>query len=103
MSAILLNAIASCETEGQLEQVYELVKETKVTEKAVANAIKEAQRKGIKVGGKVMFYGDKTDIGKVLRFNTSTVGFYTGDRYPVVVEFKRGTFEYEIDGLTPLE
>jgi len=32
-------------------------------------------------------------------FNTSSIGFYTGDRYPIIVKFKRGTFEYGADDL----
>jgi len=101
--SILLQAVMNCQSERELGQVHDLIKGTRVTKEAVEASIEKAKQLGFKEGGKVIFNNDKTDVGVMLRFNTSTVGFYTGDRYPLIVKFERGTFEYETDSIQPIE
>jgi len=103
MSEILLNSVASCKTQHELNQIHDLVKQTKVSKEDVDEAIKDAKSKGFEIGTRVIFFDDHTDIGKVVKFNTSTIGFYTGDRYPIIVKFERGTFEYDAECLTPIK
>lgn len=104
MSKFLLNAIVNCETEKEMEQVVDLIKGTEVKTEAVRAAIEDAQRQGFASGKGVILNHDPTkEVGKVIKFNSSTIGFYTGDRYPIVVKFERGTFEYSADNLTLVE
>jgi hypothetical protein len=104
MSNVLLNAVANCKTERQFEQIVDFAKDTMVTEEAVEQAIENAKKLGFKVGSEVMMLGDPDkELGEVVRFNTSTIGFGTGDRYPVIVKFERGTFEYSVESLILFE
>jgi hypothetical protein len=62
-----------------------------------AKAIKEAQKRGFVIGAKVKLpYSDTPEVGVVVGYNQTPNGFYSGDRYPVLVKFERGTFEYGI-------
>jgi len=47
----------------------------------------------------VLAFDDAYEVGEVIGYNTRCHGFYDGERYPVIVEFARGTFEYGIDQL----
>jgi len=100
--SVLLQAVTNCKSERELGQIHDLIKDTRVTKETVNTAVEKAKSQGFAIGSKVMFYNDKTDIGEVVAFNTSTMGFGTGDRYPVIVKFERGTFEYGTDCLTIL-
>jgi len=91
--SILLGALINCRTERELEQLWGFVKETKVTKKDVETSIKEAQKAGFHIGCKVRMHGDD-EIGEMIDFNKSSIGLYTGDRFPIIIKFDRGTFEY---------
>ena len=101
MSSILLEAIVNCKNTQELTNVLDLAKDTKTTTKSIKKAIHDSKAKGFKIGKGVMLKHDPSnEIGKVVNFNTSTVGFYTGDYYPIIVKFERGTFEYGLNSLT---
>jgi len=104
MVAEILHAIKACKTTAELNQISDFVKETKVEPTSVHEAIKQSKALGFEPGKKVMMKGDiDKEVGKVVKFNISTVGFYTGDRYPIIVKFERGTFEYGPDSLMLVE
>ena len=68
------------------------------------NEIAKAKALGFVEGAKVkMSYDDKNEIGKVVGYNQSTGGFYPSSRYPVLVKFERGTFEYGLESLELVE
>lgn len=102
MVAELLAAIKGCENETELTQVCDLIKEMKKPLEAVTNAVADSIAQGFIIGKKVKMVGDD-EVGEIMKYNLSTVGFYTGDRYPIIVKFKRGTFEYSVESLTLVE
>ena len=99
MSEILLSAVVNCKTERELTQVADITKATRVSKESVELAVKNAKKEGFAVGKRVIMYDDP-EVGEIVRFNTATVGFESGDRYPIVVKFKRGTFPFNTDALT---
>ena len=101
MSKVLLESILNCESKKELAGLWDIVKNSKTAITEVGIAIEDAQRLGFASGKKVMLSNDPIrEVGVVTGFNTSTVGFYTGDRYPIIVKWKRGTFEYGAGSLT---
>lgn len=65
------------------------------TPEAVAEAVKFAQEAGFVLEAPVRLQGNVNgEIGKVAGYNERTAGFYPGTRYPILVKFERGTFEY---------
>lgn len=101
MSKFLLEALMSCKNQDEITQICDIAKNTKKTNMSVNQAIHKSKEKGFKVGKRVILNHDPDkEVGEVVDFNTSTIGFYTGDRYPIIVKFERGTFEYNPDNLT---
>ena len=67
---------------------------------AVELAIKEAKEQGFTEGRKVCLAGDaEGEQGEIIGYNTRTHSLYNGVRYPVLVKWARGVFEYSTDGL----
>jgi len=62
-------------------------------ERKMRSAIADAKEKGFVIGAKVKLLKDK-EVGEVVGYNEATGGFYPGSRYPLIVKFERGTFEY---------
>lgn len=104
MTKLFLDAILKCKNEKEVTQVWDMAKETKVNPDNVMKAINEAKNLGFDIGEKVIMKGDPFDEeGEILRFNSSSIGFSSGDRYPIIVKFERGTFEYSVDSLILVE
>ncbi len=66
--------------------------------KKMRNAIQAAKELGFIPGAKVKL-SHGPEVGEIVGYNESVGGFYPGSRYPVLIEFKRGTFEYVTDQL----
>lgn len=104
MTQFILDALFQCNSEKEVEQLADLFKETKVPLDIVKDKIEQCKEAGFDIGSKVIMASDpKKEIGKVLRFNETSAGFYTGSRYPLVVEFKRGTFQYALEEMILVE
>jgi len=56
-------------------------------------AIREAKKIGFVIGVKTKILNDD-EVGVIVGYNNDTSGFYPGSRYPILVKFERGTFEY---------
>lgn len=76
-----------------IEQTQEKGGDAKLNE-----LLEKAKKLGLVPGAKVKLWHDD-EIGEIMGYNTSIGGFYSGTRYPIVVKFERGTFEYSIEGL----
>ncbi len=101
MTTEILNALKLCNSQKEVDQVIDLAKTTTVSSDSVKKAIRECEQQGFKPECKVMMVGDPDkEIGKLIKFNNSTIGFYAGNQYPMIVKFDRGTFEFGIDELT---
>ena len=100
--SMLLKSLQSCKTEQELENLWDLIKQTKTANSIVEESIKKAKEAGFYPGCKVKMKGDD-EIGEMVGFNISNLGFYTGDRYPLLVKFERGIFEYSHEQFEVIE
>jgi hypothetical protein len=80
------------------DAVVDLLKATQQPMNEVEKAIKKAKALGFKRGVRVRLHGD-SEIGEVVGHNQKDRGFYSGDRYPILVKFEKGTFEYGVESL----
>ncbi len=81
-----------------LNTIHDLVKELKAkapSEKEMSAAHSIYEKLGYVPGAFVRFKSKPDIIGVITQYNTST-GFYDGKRYPIIVQFPFGTFEYSI-------
>ncbi len=97
-AALWLGAIVGVRDEKEREQLHDLLKSTKQPEGVVEKAIQQARANGFVEGADVRMKG-YPEVGKIVRHNTVSWGFYSGDLYSIVVEFERGTFEYGEESL----
>jgi hypothetical protein len=58
-------------------------------------AIQEAKENGFVIGKKVKLTHDK-EIGIVVGYNENPISGYPTARYPIMVQFERGKFEYTV-------
>lgn len=65
-------------------------------EKKMSNEVAKAKELGFVPGAKAKLSHDP-EIGEVLGYNEAIGGFYPGSRYPVIIKFERGTFEYSLE------
>jgi len=80
------------------EATWDFLKQTQQPMANVEKAIEDAKAKDFVVGAKVRLKGVE-EIGEVVGYNTANSGFYSGDRYPIIVRFERGKFEYGVESL----
>lgn len=66
------------------------------------NEIAKAKELGFVEGAKAKLSHDD-EVGEVVGHNEAIGGFYPRSRYPVIIKFKRGTFEYSLDQLELVE
>lgn len=64
----------------------------------IRDAIMHAITMGFVIGSKVTRTAPSAEVGEVIGYNTSD-GLYNGDRYPIVVKFESGVFEYGVESL----
>lgn len=62
------------------------------------NEVAKAKELGFVPGAKARMSHD-AEAGEVVGYNQAVGGFYPGSRYPVIIKFERGTFEYSLDQL----
>ncbi|MBI4114694.1 MAG: hypothetical protein HY445_02530 [Candidatus Niyogibacteria bacterium] len=62
------------------------------------NAIAEAKKRGFRPGTKAKLTHEN-EVGEVIGYNETADGPYPGSRYPILIKFKRGTYEYDLDQL----
>jgi len=67
-------------------------------EKKMSNEVAKAKELGFVPGAKVKLSHD-AEVGEVVSYNKAIGGFYPGSRYPVLIKFERGTFEYTLEQL----
>ena len=66
--------------------------------KKTENEIAKAKELGFVPGAKVKLSHDP-EVGEMVEYNEETGGFYPGSRYPVIIKFERGTYEYSLEQL----
>ncbi|MFZ2193650.1 MAG: hypothetical protein WAV31_05390 [Candidatus Moraniibacteriota bacterium] len=67
-------------------------------EKKMSNEVAKAKGLGFVPGAKAKLSHD-AEVGEVVGYNEAVGGFYPGSRYPVIIKFDRGTFEYSLEQL----
>jgi len=83
--------------EEALNNIHDLVKALKAqapSGKEISTAHEIYEKLWYKIGAFVQRY-DAPDIGIIIKYNTST-WIYDGKRYPIIITFPFGTFEYSI-------
>ena len=91
--------LAKTDEDRAVDQVRQMMKGMNRPEggSLAEKAIREAKRRGFVIGARAKLpYSDTPEVGVVVGYNQKANGFYSGDRYPVLVKFERGTFEYGI-------
>lgn len=108
----LLVGLKNCKNEEDLEQLADLYKSIN---KVVCGGPSQEAIDWFEVNKDKMVNIKNTDMeGRVKKLNTSTRGFYPGDRYPIYVEITKddrtdeynavgNTFEYDLEQLVLLE
>ncbi len=83
-----------------LEKLLRLAKELKQgnTAENTKAAVDRARAAGFIPGASVRMI-DNPEVGQVVGYNEALDGVYPGNRYPIVVQFERGTFEYGVESL----
>ena len=81
----------------QLKPMWEEMNNPKEAN-GVNKAIEEAKALGFVPGAEVTLNSDD-EVGRVVGYNEAVGGFYSGSRYPIIVEFERGTYEYSLTDL----
>ncbi len=84
--------------EQALNSIHDLVKALKLqapSEKEISTAHNIYEKLGYVPGTFVQRYNEP-DIWVIVKYNTSAGWFYDGKRYPIIVKFPFGTFEYSI-------
>jgi hypothetical protein len=93
--------LSTSKTKKDIIETWDLTKSTIVSKKIIRRVINTSKEKGFIIGEKVILSDDEDkEIGEIVAFNTCTIGHYTGDRFPIVVKFERGAFEYNRESLT---
>lgn len=87
-------------TEHTIENFRQLHEELIVPDgvNKTKKAIREVKKMGFVIGTKAKISNDD-EAGVIVGYNNNTDGFYPGSRYPILVKFERGTFEYAPDDL----
>jgi len=67
-------------------------------EKKMSNEVAKAKELGFVPGAKAKLSHD-AEVGEVVGYNEAVGGFYPGSKYPVLIKFERGTFEYGLEQL----
>jgi hypothetical protein len=94
--------------EKQTEQLWDLLKPVfqemndPKQKNETQSAITEAKRLGFVPGVRVKLINDD-EIGEVEGYNQAVGGFYSGSRYPILVRWERGVFEYGVNDLELVE
>lgn len=86
---------------GLDERTYNLFKEMQAKRPSTATvdkAILSVMQQGYVEGAGVTLW-NMAEVGTIVGYNRTSGGHYPGDRYPLIVRFQRGTFEYGTEGL----
>lgn len=88
------------ETERLWETLKPLVEGLKEPdgERKMSNEVAKAKEMGFVPGARVKLSHDR-EVGEVVGYNEAIGGFYPGSRYPVLIKFERGTFEYGLESI----
>jgi hypothetical protein len=88
------------EAEKLWDALKPLMKELKEPDgdEKMNNEVTKAKELGFIEGVKAKL-SHTPEIGEVVGYNEAVGGFYPGSRYPVLIKFERGTFEYSLDQL----
>lgn len=66
----------------------------------ITSKIKKVRKDGFIIGKRVTLKADQKHQGVIVGYNEKSFGFYSGNKYPIIVKLDNGSeFEYDEDSL----